>query len=86
MFGYDEKASSFGAFFVHQKFRLNRLPRSSILAVRAGVVDLRLPELERLERLPDARRIVQGQDEFALHARQQLRQLPEVLTGKRPLP
>jgi hypothetical protein len=79
-----KKGSSFWSLFCSSEVPAQDFPALQILAVRAGVVDLRLLELERLG-LPDARRIVQGQDEFALHARQQLRQLPEVLTGKEAL-
>lgn len=70
---------------IYTKIPDQDFPALQILAVRAGVVDLRLLESERLERLTDAGRVVQGKDEPPLHALQQLRQLPEVLAAEEPL-
>ena len=70
---------------IYTKIPDQDFPALQILAVRAGVVDLRLLESERLERLTDAGRVVQGKDEPPLHALQQLRQLPEVLAAEEAL-
>ena len=60
-------------------------PTLQIFPVGAGVGNLGLFKPEALEGLPDAGRVVQGKDELPLHARQQLRQLAEVLPAEEAL-
>lgn len=60
-------------------------PALQVFPVGTGVVDLRLFKAEAPEGLPDAGRVVQGEDELPLHARQQLRQPAEVLPAEEAL-